>query len=79
MKHTYKVTGMTCGGCKASVEKTVVTHLDATNGETSIAILSADTVGLKVGEYVYEIRMINGSNETTLLLAKWTILDNNTY
>lgn len=31
MKHTYKITGMTCGGCKASVEKelSAVKHIEA--------------------------------------------------
>lgn len=30
MKHTYKVTGMTCGGCKASVEKYLLELNDVT-------------------------------------------------
>ena len=34
MKHTYKITGMTCGGCKASVEK----YLGATENVTNVSI-----------------------------------------
>jgi len=34
MKHTYKVTGMTCGGCKASVEK----YLSKVKEVTSVTV-----------------------------------------
>lgn len=34
MKHTYKVTGMTCGGCKASVEK----YLSRVKEVTSVTV-----------------------------------------
>ena len=31
MKHTYKISGMTCGSCKASVEKSLNDLDDVTN------------------------------------------------
>ncbi len=31
MKHTYKISGMTCGGCKASIEKNLNTLEEITN------------------------------------------------
>lgn len=34
MTHTYNIQGMTCGGCKASVEK----HLSAIDGVTSVKV-----------------------------------------
>ena len=34
MKHTYTIKGMTCGGCKASVEK----HLSAIEGVTNVSV-----------------------------------------
>ena len=34
MKHTYNITGMTCGGCKASVEK----YLGDINNVTNVSV-----------------------------------------
>ncbi|WP_411895123.1 heavy-metal-associated domain-containing protein [Winogradskyella sp. A2] len=36
MKHTYKITGMTCGSCKASVEKSLENIEDVTNVEVNL-------------------------------------------
>lgn len=43
MKHTYKISGMTCGGCKSHVEKTLKSHesikevkIDLESGEADI-------------------------------------------
>lgn len=36
MKHTYKITGMTCGSCKASVEESLNNIEDVTNVEVNL-------------------------------------------
>lgn len=36
MTHTYKITGMTCGSCKASVEKSLENIEDVTNVEVNL-------------------------------------------
>lgn len=36
MKHTYKITGMTCGSCKASLEKSLGDLNDVTNVEVNL-------------------------------------------
>lgn len=36
MKHTYKISGMTCGSCKASVEKSLNDIQDVTNVEINL-------------------------------------------
>ena len=36
MKHTYKITGMTCGSCKASVEKSLDDLNEVTNVEVNL-------------------------------------------
>ncbi len=36
MKHTYKITGMTCGSCKASVEKSLESIDNVTNIEVNL-------------------------------------------
>ena len=36
MKHTYKITGMTCGSCKASVEKSLSDLNEVTNIEVNL-------------------------------------------
>lgn len=36
MKHTYKITGMTCGSCKASVEKSLGDLNDITNVDVNL-------------------------------------------
>ncbi|MEQ6122599.1 MauE/DoxX family redox-associated membrane protein [Pseudotenacibaculum sp. MALMAid0570] len=57
MKHTYKVTGMTCGGCKASVEK----YLSEVKEVTSV------TVDLEKGEA--EVQMNSHVSSETLQKA----------
>jgi copper chaperone CopZ len=47
MKHTYNITGMTCGNCKASVEK----HLSELKNVTSVI------VDLDKGEVEVEMNM----------------------
>ena len=66
MKHTYKVTGMTCGGCKASVEK----YLSEIKEVTSV------TVDLEKGEA--EVQMNTHVSAETLQKAlpeKYTITE----
>ena len=49
MKHTYKVTGMTCNGCKASVEK----HLNALpNVINAIVNLEKEEVTVEMSQHV---------------------------
>ncbi len=57
MKHTYKVTGMTCGGCKTSVEK----YLSEVKEVTSV------TVDLEKGEA--EVQMNSHVSSETLQKA----------
>ena len=49
MIHTYTVTGMTCNGCKASVEK----HLNALPNITQATVdLEAQEVTVKLSQYI---------------------------
>lgn len=66
MTHTYKITGMTCGGCKASVEKT----LSELKGVTSV------TVDLEKEEAILEMSThISTKSLQKALPEKYTITE----
>ncbi len=49
MKHIYKIEGMTCGGCKASVEK----HLNALENVTMVVVnLEKGEAIIKMGTHI---------------------------
>lgn len=55
----------------AKIDKTVTTHSDPTNGETTISLSTSDTnqtVSSATQKYVYDIRMKDTSDKVTTLL-----------
>ncbi len=70
MKHTYKIEGMTCGGCKASVEK----YLNELNDVTSVV------VNLEKGEAEIEMKAhIDTKELQNALPEKYTLSEKNVF
>ena len=70
MKHTYTVEGMTCGGCKASVEK----HLGEIDGvtEVSVNLVSAEAT-------IQSENQLKISTLKAALPSKYTISEKNIF
>ena len=66
MKHTYKIEGMTCGNCKATIEKTL----------NELQNVEAVTVNLEKGEATIAMsRHIDTAELQEVLPSKYTILE----
>lgn len=76
MKHTYKVTGMTCGGCKASVESSLES-LDAVK-EASVN-LQEETVAIRMSEHldIKELQEVLDKKYHISTLPEQNIFDKN--
>jgi len=65
------------GDTTALLAKTVgagVTITDATNGVFTVALASAETTGLDLRAYVYDIQRTNAGNRTVLTIGSVTLL-----
>ena len=65
------------GDATALVTKTTgagITITDATNGIFKVTLASADTAGLDLRAYVYDIQRIDSGNRTVLTIGNLTLL-----
>ena len=56
MKHKYQINGISCGGCVASVKKTLEAHPNIDKAEISLAPKGATTITMKEALSIVELQ-----------------------